>query len=270
MRDLGMKLDSVACAAAMLERGDRRARRGCGDLESRRRFENPIAVTGPHALMLRRRREERRFGGDVDLRASILPFRRRFHLAVEEVSGELHAVADAEDGDAELEDFSLAIRRGLGINGLGTTGEDDGARRELADLPWGEVERLNDGVDVVFADASRDQLRVLGAEIEDENGLLGIHARILVGTADSVGGPQGRTHARVIRGAVPDLSPTHPRNQQQGTSNCFSGGLAAGAACCAGGLVGSRGGLMHRRGANAAGSSFCMVRRALCSRCSPV
>jgi len=38
---------------------------------------------------------------------------------------------------------------------------------------------VNDRVDAVLANASRDQLRVLRSKIENENGLVGMHRRIL-------------------------------------------------------------------------------------------
>ena len=62
-------------------------------------------------------------------------------------------------------------RRGLGVHRLRTAGEDDRLRRHRADLVDRGIERKDDGVDALFADAAGDELRVLRTEIEDENGL---------------------------------------------------------------------------------------------------
>ena len=58
-----------------------------------------------HALLLRCVDEERRLGRDLDLCAAVLTLGRCFHFSVEEIGGELHPVADAKDGNAQLEDF---------------------------------------------------------------------------------------------------------------------------------------------------------------------
>ena len=72
-----------------------------------------IAVDGGHLIAVahpddgfRRHAGEQAVGlvdaadGPAELAA-----RRRLDLAAEQVAGELHAVADAEDGDAEIENF---------------------------------------------------------------------------------------------------------------------------------------------------------------------
>ena len=132
-------------------------------------------MAGPHVLMRGRTGEERRLGGDVDLRASVFALRGRFHFAVEEVRRELHPVADAEDGDAELEDLARAVRRRFGVNRFRSAGEHDRLRRQLANFVDREVVGMHDGVHAILANPPGDQLRVLGAEIENEDGLLCLH-----------------------------------------------------------------------------------------------
>src|SRR5688500_3494559 len=61
--DFRMKLDAVAPALAILERGNRGIRRRCRHAEAGRLPQDPIAVAGPDALMIRRIREQRRLGG---------------------------------------------------------------------------------------------------------------------------------------------------------------------------------------------------------------
>src|SRR5205085_1278735 len=132
VRDLGMELDAVAAPLAVLERGDRRAVGLRGGDEAGRPGQDAVAMAGPHALARRRAGEERRVGDDVDLGAAVLALQERLDFAVEEVRGELHAVADAEDRHAEREDLARAVGSVLRVDGLRPAGEDDRLRRELA------------------------------------------------------------------------------------------------------------------------------------------
>ncbi len=84
----------------------------------------------------------------------------------------LHAVADAEHRDAEFED--RARRRGrlrLG-GGLGAAGKDDALRAKAADFFVRDVPRVDFAVDAELADPPGDELRVLRAEVEDQDAIL--------------------------------------------------------------------------------------------------
>ena len=70
-----------------------------GDFESRRRFENPVAVAhpdAPHAI-----EQARRFNG-IEFPRSVLPLRGRFNASAKFFPDQLHAVADAENGNSSL------------------------------------------------------------------------------------------------------------------------------------------------------------------------
>ncbi len=108
-------------------------------------------------------------------------------LAAEELSGDLHAVADAEDGDAEVEDSWVAPGGTFFVDGGGTAGKDDADRVECAEGVKGNIGADEDGVDAGFADAAGDELDVLGAEVEDGNGLLCV-GKIGSHAADCTGG----------------------------------------------------------------------------------
>src|ERR1700720_4251327 len=101
-------------------------------------------MTLPDALTVRRAREERRLSDDFDLGAAVLALGRCFDLSVEQIRSELHAVADAEDGHSELEDFAGTDGCGLRVNGLRAAGKNDRLGFQLADLRNGIVERMND------------------------------------------------------------------------------------------------------------------------------
>ncbi|MNS90742.1 hypothetical protein D3C72_1248050 [compost metagenome] len=81
----------------------------------------------------------------------------------------LHAVADAEDRQAAVEHF---LRRGGRARQGGrfrATGQDDALGAEGGDLGRVVVPRPDFAVHAELADAARDQLGVLRAEIEDED-----------------------------------------------------------------------------------------------------
>ena len=108
VRDLRMELHAVDPALAVLERGDRRARRAGGDGEARRRGRDRVTVAHPHDLLGREVGEDDRSGiGAGHRRAPVLAATRPAHLAAELLREELRAVADAEHGDADVVDVGV-------------------------------------------------------------------------------------------------------------------------------------------------------------------
>src|SRR5205823_6499895 len=129
------------------------------------------AVTHPDREALRQAGEDRRVGDSLDRRVAVLAPRGRRHLAAELVGDQLHAVADPQDGLARLEHG----RRRVGRAGLVDRGrparEHERPRVEPGQLLRARVRPDQLAVDVALADAPRDQLAVLRAEIDDRDGL---------------------------------------------------------------------------------------------------
>jgi hypothetical protein len=96
----------------------------------------------------------------------------RLHRPAELLRHRLHAVADAEHWNAQLE---RRARRGRGrfvVGGKMAAGEDHApgakiAHERVSHVPWVDL-----AVDLRLAHAARDQLRVLGAEIEDQDAVV--------------------------------------------------------------------------------------------------
>ena len=107
--------------------------------------------------------------GHMDLGSTVLAGRRAFDLAAERFAGELHAVADAEDRDAEPKKFDVALRRAGFVDAARTAGEDDPFGRDLAESGGRDVVADDFAVDLLFADAAGDELRVLRTEVEDDD-----------------------------------------------------------------------------------------------------
>src|SRR2546425_13071687 len=109
--------------------------------------------------------------GEVDDCVAELARGRRGDAAAELVGEELHAVADAEHGQARLEDVSGGERRALVVDGGGAAGEDEAARVEALDVLPGCVVREELAVDVALADSAGYQHAILCPEIEDDDSL---------------------------------------------------------------------------------------------------
>ncbi len=113
--------------------------------------------------------EQRRIGRGPDLRGAELAVRRTFHLTAQLRGHGLHAVADAEYRHAHREHFARRLRTLGVVNGFRTAGQDDGLGSEAFDVGGRRIAGVDFGIDAELAHAARDQLRVLGAEIENQD-----------------------------------------------------------------------------------------------------
>src|SRR5262249_11773260 len=112
------------------------------------------------------------FDGDVGV--SVLAFGGGAHLAAEVEYHVLQAIADAEYGKFQIEDAGIGDRRVFVVDGRRPAGQDDSDGWVAANLFERRVAGKNRGEDVQFADAARNQLRILRPEVEDDN-RLGFH-----------------------------------------------------------------------------------------------
>ncbi len=129
-----MELDPVDAALARLERGNGGRRRGGQRSEARRRLEDRVAVRHPAGLLRRGPGEQPAAAADEQLRATELADLGSLDAAAELAGEQLHAVADAEHGNAELEQPRVEPRRAVGVDRRRATGQDQAARPEAADL----------------------------------------------------------------------------------------------------------------------------------------
>ena len=81
----------------------------------------------------------------------------------------LHAVADAQHRDPELEQRRVEPRRALGVDGGRAAREDQPLRAALAHLVDADVVRQQLGEDPELAHPPGDQLGVLAAVVEDDD-----------------------------------------------------------------------------------------------------
>ena len=103
------------------------------------------------------------------LRAAELADLGALDAAAEREHERLHAVADAEHRDAELEQLRVEPRGAGRVDRGRAAGEDQALRRAAADLVDADVVRQQLGEDAALAHAAGDQLRVLAAVVEDQD-----------------------------------------------------------------------------------------------------
>jgi len=114
-------------------------------------------------------REEIARVGDGDARVAVLAMGRARDATARQHREDAHPVADAEDGHAEVDDRGVGERRALGVDARGAAGEHDPLGRHCPHAFQWDVVRVNLAIDLLLANTTRDQLRVLAAEIENEN-----------------------------------------------------------------------------------------------------
>ena len=118
----------------------------------------------------------------LDLGVAVLAFVGRADFAAQLVHHELQAVADAEHRQAEMQHAVVGGRR-VGVVDRGrAAGQDDARGRVALDFVQRSGAGKHDGEDVLFADAAGDELRVLRAEVEDDD-RLGFHHLLCQRTA---------------------------------------------------------------------------------------
>ena len=182
MVDLGMVLHAVE-AALFIADGDIRAGVGMRDEgEALGHDLHVVAVAHPRHAFFGKALEE--LAARIEERLGLAVFARGGvacgnDLAAEVVRDELAAVADAEHGHARVKERGINVRRILKVNAVRAAGEDeaDGIHREKV------CKRRRVGLDLAvnaaFAHAARDELVVLAAKVQYDDGLK-VHIEILL------------------------------------------------------------------------------------------
>ena len=110
---------------------------------------------------------------EVAHRSAVLTAGCVVDFAAEGLAGELHPVADTEDGDTQVEQSFVALRGTFFVNAVGAAREDDAFGGQFGDAFGGDVMANDLAIHILFANAAGDQLRVLRSKIEDQDALVG-------------------------------------------------------------------------------------------------
>ena len=98
---------------------------------------------------------------DFKIGRAILAMRGRRDFAAEGLRQEMLPVADAEDRHVRIDHVGGQRRRAVVVDAVRTAGENEGLRLERHHPIGRGVPRKNLAIDVGFAHAPRDELRVL-------------------------------------------------------------------------------------------------------------
>ena len=169
VQHLGVPLHAEEPPLGVLEGGDLGAVGAAGHREARRRDDDRVAVRHPHRLRAGWPGEEHRVGLDGGRGAPELGALGALHRAAERLGHRLEAVADAEHRDAGVEQRGVDRRRAVGVDAGRAAREDHRRGSPGQHLGHGHLVRDDLAVDLRLAHAAGDQLRVLGAEVDDED-----------------------------------------------------------------------------------------------------
>ena len=166
---LGVELHAVDGPLGVVEGGHRGVVTGGRGHEPRRDGGDGVGVAHPHLGVGRPVHEQRGTGGDGQGRPAVLAPTGARHLAGQLPGEQLGPVADAQDGDPGVIDGRVDRWRGRLVDGLRAAREDD-PLRSVGQQVLGRGRVGHDlGVDVGLTDPAGDQLRVLGAEVDDQD-----------------------------------------------------------------------------------------------------
>ncbi len=167
MVDLGVELDPVEGALAVAHGGGGAVLGGGQDLEVPSADLGLVAVAHPDGGFAGDAAEEAVVVGDRQVGAAVLAVVGGGDLGAEELGAEVHAVADPEDGDVEVEELGGAGGGSSAVDAGGAAGKDDAFEPVAGQFLGGDGGRIDFAVDAGLAGSPGDELRVLGAEIHD-------------------------------------------------------------------------------------------------------
>ncbi len=167
VHDLGVELHPVQPLGTVLERGDRRRRRGRRDRRSFGGSGDRVPVAHPDGLLRRQVVEElgiRR----LEARLPELGDPGPLDCTPEVPRHQLHPVTDPERRHAELEDPGVEVGSIVAVHRGRPAGENEGRGVSPRDLVRGQPVADELRVHARLAHAPRDQLAVLATEVDDE------------------------------------------------------------------------------------------------------
>ena len=178
-----MALDPPHPARRAFDHGHGRVGRERSGHEPRRRGRDGVEVAHPHREVDRRRqqcrRRRRRYG---HRRAPVLTAATAGHLTAELLRDQLCAVADAEDRYTEAVDLWVEHGRALDVHALRAARQDQRLGSLRRDLGRRHRVRHDLGVHVRLANPPGDQLGILRAEVDHDDGVeCGVHQPFLAG-----------------------------------------------------------------------------------------
>ncbi len=174
--DLGVELDPVESSGLVGHRGNRRVRGVAYHGEAVGQPDHAVPVRHPYPLRCLGPGEQRTREVGLELCGAILAAAGRLDLTTEQVRHRLLAVAEAQYRRAEPEHARVRPDRTVLIDRGRASGKDDPDRAQRLRVARRDVAAPDFAEDAQLAHAPRDELGVLAAEVQNEQGLVG-HTR---------------------------------------------------------------------------------------------
>ncbi len=179
---LGMPLHAIQPAFVVLEGSDRGTRALRGDAGSGGRLRDRVTVRHPDRLGRRLTTEKGACRvSDAGAGVAVLAHPCLGDLSAEGGRHGLEAVADTQHGHPGLDQFSVQRRCTVSVHRRRSTGEQNGRRLLGQHLRGRHGVRHDLAVSTGLAHPAGDQLGVLGAEVNDEDGMLDERIRLRLG-----------------------------------------------------------------------------------------
>ncbi len=219
--DLGVPLNPVQLAGVAREGGDRRRVARGEHLEPVWRAHDRVAVPHPRGLLVGLPLEEHALGPRaMDLRRPVLASAGLRDLAAELLRHDLEPVTDAQRRHPELQDAGIEIGRARLVHARRAPAQHDAGRVLRGQLGGRDRVRHDLAVDPGLAHPPGDELRVLGAEVDDEDGMLlrGVRDRVGVGAAhESIPASTSSASAASSRSRTQRGTENSKKNDSSGT-----------------------------------------------------
>ena len=181
----GMELHGPDAALLVGDAG-KGIRRDGSAVKARGQFEGLVPVAHPDRKSGRQACEQ---GGravfDGHFGVAVLALGRGAHLAAHVVHDEMKSIADAQHGHAKFQQLGIGGRGVRIVDRRRSAGQNDAERLQGLNFSKGNRAGQHDGEDVQFANAPRNQLRILRAKIENNN-CLGVHSLVWQGPGRDV------------------------------------------------------------------------------------
>ena len=172
MAYLGVELRRIEVAFCAFHRRHWAHARARGNNEPLGHHGNRIAVAHPDRLLLGRPVEQARWGNARYRRRTVLPHLGAADHSAERLCHDLLSIAETQHRQFQLEHGRIDAWRIFRINACRTARQDDGRRLGCRNLGSWSIARHDLRIDAQIAHATRDELSVLRAEIEDDYPLL--------------------------------------------------------------------------------------------------
>ena len=169
VRHFRMKLEAVKFSVGIFDRGESGILGMRGGAESSRQRRHLVAVAAPDIDLLADAVEEFRAIRYLEHARPVFAAFAEFHLPAEVVRHQLHPVANSQHRKAERKYFRIELRRPLVVNAGWPSGKHDSLGAHRRDFFRRNIEANDFRIDLALANAPRDYLSVLRAEIENEN-----------------------------------------------------------------------------------------------------